>query len=87
MGGPGLGRDDEVMGQQPDSAARWDDAYALGDDTRSWFQQRPTLSLRMLDGAGASPADSMVDVGGGSSPLAGACWTAASRTSLCWMSQ
>jgi Methyltransferase domain len=59
------------MGGQ-DLAAHWDDAYGLGDDTRSWFQQRPTVSLGMLDGAGVSPADSLVDVGGGSSPLAGA---------------
>lgn len=43
-----------------------------GDDTRSWFQQQPTLSLQMLDAAGVSPADSLVDVGGGASPLAGA---------------
>ena len=55
------------MGEQ-DLAAHWDDAYGLGDDTRSWFQQRPTVSLRMLDGARVSPADSLVDVGGGSSP-------------------
>lgn len=59
------------MGEQ-DLAAHWDDAYSLGDDTRSWFQQRPTVSLRMLDEAGVSPADRLVDVGGGSSPLAGA---------------
>ena len=58
--------------REQDLAAHWDDAYALGDDTRSWFQQRPTVSLRMLDEAGVSPADSLVDVGGGSSPLAGA---------------
>ncbi len=43
-----------------------------GDDTRSWFQQQPTLSLQMLDAAGVSAADSLVDVGGGASPLAGA---------------
>ena len=29
-------------------------AYSLGDDTRSWFEQRPTVSLRMLDEAGAA---------------------------------
>jgi hypothetical protein len=52
------------MGEQ-DLVAHWDDAYGLGDDTRSWFQQRPTVSLRMLDGARISPADSLVDVGGG----------------------
>jgi trans-aconitate methyltransferase len=60
------------MEPQPDSASHWDDAYALGDDTRSWFQQQPKLSLQMLDSAGVSPADSLIDVGGGSSPLADA---------------
>ena len=69
--GPRLRRENDVMGGQ-DLAAHWDDAYGLGDDTRSWFQQGPRVSLRMLDEAGFSPADSLVDVGGGSSPLAGA---------------
>ena len=37
------------MAEQADPAARWDDAYALGDTSRSWFQREPALSLRMLD--------------------------------------
>lgn len=51
-------------------AAHWDEAYAQGDVTRSWFQQQPVMSLRMLDAAGVTPADSVVDVGGGASVLA-----------------
>jgi len=35
------------MGPQSDSAAHWDDTYARGDGTRSWFQQQPMLSLQM----------------------------------------
>ena len=60
------------MEPQPGSASYWDDAYALGDGTRSWFQVQAKLSLQMLDAAGVSPLDSLIDVGGGSSPLADA---------------
>jgi SAM-dependent methyltransferase len=52
-------------------AARWDEAYAQGDTTCSWFQDAPEMSLRMLDAAGVTAADSVIDVGGGASPLAG----------------
>jgi hypothetical protein len=60
------------MATEPDLAARWDGAYAHGDGTRSWFQVAPRMSLRMLDAAGVTAADSVIDVGGGASPLAGA---------------
>jgi len=50
-------------------AAHWDAAYAQGDDTRSWFENQPGMSLRMLDAAGVSAADALIDVGGGASPL------------------
>jgi hypothetical protein len=54
------------------TASHWDDAYAAGETTRSWFQTSPDVSLRMLDAAGVTADDSVVDVGGGASPLAGA---------------
>ena len=60
------------MADQAAAAAHWDAAYALGDDTRSWFEEHPGMSLRMLDAAGVSAADAVIDVGGGASPLAGA---------------
>jgi SAM-dependent methyltransferase len=60
------------MAAEPGWAARWDKAYAQGDTTCSWFQAAPEMSLRMLDSAGVTPADSVIDVGGGASPLAGA---------------
>jgi trans-aconitate methyltransferase len=50
-------------------AEHWDQAYGHGDTTRSWFQSEPVWSLRMLDRVGIGPADSVTDVGGGSSPL------------------
>ena len=59
------------MAAEPDWAAHWDEAYAQGDTARSWFQAAPEMSLRMLDAAGVTPADSVIDVGGGASPLAG----------------
>jgi SAM-dependent methyltransferase len=57
---------------EPDQAARWDDAYAQGDVTRSWHQATARMSIRMLDAAGVTAADSLIDVGAGASPLAGA---------------
>jgi hypothetical protein len=60
------------MERHPDPAAHWDGAYSLGEHSRSWFQPHPELSLQMLDAAGVPAGDSLIDVGGGASPLAGA---------------
>jgi trans-aconitate methyltransferase len=60
------------MADQTEAAARWDAAYAQGDGTRSWFEKHPDTSLRMLDSAGVSAADALIDVGGGASPLTAA---------------
>ena len=60
------------MAGQGKASPHWDAAYAQGDDTRSWFEQHPGMSLRMLASAGVSAADALIDVGGGASPLAGA---------------
>jgi len=57
------------MTGQAKVAAHWDAAYAQGDDTRSWFEEHPHMSLRMLGAAGVSAADALIDVGGGASPL------------------
>jgi len=57
------------MADQAEAAAHWDGAYAQGDGTRSWFEQHPGMSLRMLESAGVSAADALIDVGGGASPL------------------
>jgi SAM-dependent methyltransferase len=53
------------------TASHWDDAYAAGETTSSWFQQHPGMSLRMFDAAGVPADASVIDVGGGASPLAG----------------
>jgi trans-aconitate methyltransferase len=60
------------MADQAQAAAHWDAAYAQGDETRSWFEEHPGMSLRMLGAAGVSAADAFIDVGGGASPLTGA---------------
>ena len=57
------------MADPAKAAAHWDAAYAQGDDTRSWFEKHPGMSLWMLDSAGVSAADALIDVGGGASPL------------------
>jgi trans-aconitate methyltransferase len=58
-----------VAGKQG-AASDWDGAYARGEATRSWFEQEPGMSLRMLGSAGVCAADAVIDVGGGASPLA-----------------
>jgi trans-aconitate methyltransferase len=60
------------MADQAEVAAHWDAAYTRGDTTRSWFEEQPGMSLRMLNAAGVSAADALIDVGGGGSPLTGA---------------
>ncbi len=52
--------------------AYWDGAYASRPDAElSWYQAAPDVSLRLLDRF-AVRAGSVIDVGAGSSPLAGA---------------
>lgn len=60
------------MADQLPAAVHWDAAYASGDDTCSWHAEHPGMSLRMLEAAGVSAADALIDVGGGASPLTGA---------------
>lgn len=53
-------------------AAHWDDAYATGDEERSWTQAQPARSIAALHRIGASRDAPIIDVGGGSSRLAAA---------------
>lgn len=53
----------------PELSAFWDDAYRMGETTRSWFEVDPAQLLRMIDAAGASADASVVDVGGGTARL------------------
>jgi trans-aconitate methyltransferase len=54
------------------TTSHWDEVYAAGETASAWFQPHPLMSLRMFDTAGILADDSVVDVGGGASPLAGA---------------
>ena len=50
--------------------AHWENVYATrGEREVSWFQERPALSLELIRAAGATPASSVIDVGGGASRL------------------
>ena len=50
-------------------AGHWDAAYALGADSRSWYQPQATESLEFIASTGADSTASIVDIGGGASPL------------------
>ena len=49
--------------------AHWDDAYAQGETSRSWFETDPVMSLRMIGAAGVGATAGVVDIGGGTSRL------------------
>ena len=69
------------MADQAQAAAHWDAAYAPGDDTRSWFEKHPVMSLRMLTAAGVLAADAPIDWAAAHPPWPGRCWIADSVTS------
>ena len=54
-----------------DVASHWDSLYEVRDLTEmSWTEDEPTMSLRLFDALGVRDTDSVIDVGGGRSPLA-----------------
>jgi trans-aconitate methyltransferase len=51
-------------------ATHWDDRYrTTGAESVSWFEAEPTTSIDLLEVVGATPADAVIDVGGGASRL------------------
>jgi rhodanese-related sulfurtransferase len=52
-----------------DSAKHWDAVYRQGHAGRSWYQDRPDVSLGMLQNAALTARDSILDIGGGASTL------------------
>jgi cyclopropane fatty-acyl-phospholipid synthase-like methyltransferase len=63
-------QDRPMTGSPTDGAGHWDDRYrTVGSTSVSWFQDRPSLSLRLLAEAGVGPGSRVVDVGGGASRL------------------
>ena len=56
-----------------ETRTHWDDVYAgTPDDRLSWHQDNPAPSLDLIARAGVGPGASVIDVGGGTSRLAGA---------------
>lgn len=50
--------------------SHWDDRYrTVGEQSVSWFESEPRVSLRLIDLVGATPTTSVIDIGGGASPL------------------
>lgn len=50
--------------------AHWDRVWSEKDETdTSWFQDRPGLSLGLIEAAGIRSGDAVIDVGGGASRL------------------
>lgn len=50
--------------------AHWDRIYQnKGEDEVSWHQERPLMSLRLMERAGLAPDAPIIDVGGGASHL------------------
>jgi trans-aconitate methyltransferase len=48
----------------------WEDVYRQKpEDTVSWFQPRPEISLDLIHAAGAQKSDALIDIGGGASRL------------------
>ncbi len=53
-----------------DDQQHWQHVYSTKSSTEmSWYQPTPAASLDALDRIGATPADSLIDVGGGASTL------------------
>ena len=53
-----------------DRKTHWERIYATKPSNAvSWFQEEPSLSLRLLEAAGVGPASRVIDIGGGDSRL------------------
>jgi tRNA A58 N-methylase Trm61 len=53
-------------------AALWNQAFAEGDEQRSWYEQHPAQSLRAIEQVVPRGAAPIIDAGAGSSRLSGA---------------
>jgi SAM-dependent methyltransferase len=52
-------------------AVLWDEAFAEGDDQRSWYERHPAQSLRAIEQVVPPGPAPIIDAGGGSSRLCG----------------
>ena len=50
--------------------AHWENIYATKDEKAvSWFQERPNISLELIQATGVDASASIIDIGGGASRL------------------
>ena len=50
--------------------AHWQRVYKeKGENQVSWFQERPNISLELIEAVRADPSSAMIDIGGGASRL------------------
>lgn len=50
--------------------AHWQDVYTKkGEFQVSWYQDRPAISLRLIEAIGVKPGSAIIDIGGGASRL------------------
>lgn len=53
-----------------DRQAHWQNVYKeKGEYQVSWFQERPAISLELIEALGAKPNSAIIDIGGGASRL------------------
>jgi trans-aconitate methyltransferase len=53
-----------------DRQAHWQQVYKeKGENRVSWFQERPAVSLELIQGAHIKPSSAIIDIGGGASRL------------------
>lgn len=53
-----------------DRQAHWQNVYKeKGEYQVSWFQERPAISLELIEALGAKPSSAIIDIGGGASRL------------------
>jgi SAM-dependent methyltransferase len=56
--------------KKSDRQTHWENVYGTkGEKEVSWFQERPAISLELIDATGVKPGASIVDIGGGASRL------------------
>lgn len=59
-----------------DQTLLWNQAFATGDEQRSWYEAHPSRSLRAVEQVVPPGPAPIIDIGGGSSRLCGALLTA-----------
>jgi len=63
--------DSGVVVSSADTRTHWDRAYRRDPAELSWYQPEPVVSLELIDELAVAPEHGVVDVGGGTSSLAG----------------